>query len=67
MGEEFSGVETSRAVIDGISSPELGANPRIGGILDSGIGGFLNPEVSSDFLRYTMGPIFFQPPPHTLF
>lgn len=62
MREEFSRVETSRVVIDGISSPELGVNPRIGSILDSGIGGFLNPEVSSDLLPYAMGPIFIQTP-----
>lgn len=34
MGEEFSRVETSRVVIDGISSPELGANARIGSIFE---------------------------------
>lgn len=49
-------METSRVVIDGISSPELGVNPRIGSILDSRIGGLLHPEVSSDILPYAMGP-----------
>lgn len=62
MGEEFSGVETTRVVISGISSPELGVNPGIGSILDSRIGGFLNSEVSSDLLSYIMEPIFIQTP-----
>lgn len=56
-------METSRVEIDRILSPELGANPGVGGILDSGIGGLLHPEVSSDILPYAMGP-FSSKPPH---
>lgn len=48
------------SVTDGVSGPELRVSPGIGGIsrsgigiLNSGLGGFSNLDVSSDFFFYT--------------
>jgi hypothetical protein len=60
--QQFSRIRISR--IGGVSSPELGVSPGIGGIsrsgiggiLNSGFGGFSNLDISSDvffFLPYT--------------
>lgn len=40
MGEEFSRLEIPRVRIGEIASSEFGASLGIGGILNSGIGGF---------------------------
>lgn len=45
MELEFSSVEIYTVWFGGISSPELGSKPRVGGFLGSGIGRISSPRI----------------------